>query len=423
MTDPSLDDLMRAGDPAFLDVLARVTDPERLRSLARRWLGDRRPGPRPLLLAYLDRPLLPLHEPLLARLLRGAMRSEDDELMGAFLVLLDRSVRRYRRAEKWLLRAAPRPRREHEAYRLLAVSTRLVWRRQTWRYFERLGRMCPARYVPAVRAALYRYREEDVEGRSLLDNWGLFSILYRHNPFFTRTRSGWRENLPFPSLSDLAPAPAFEPLWRTERGTLLGLMATAPCAVVRRWAAWMVRRQHPSREQQRELAPAFLESPDADVRAVGAHWSEPPASEDPVARWRRLVVSPDPDARAALLAWLESHQRGWPLVLRDALPLSPHRDVLWMRVLLCVHGPWKPTLDLLVRQLLARLAWRPADAGDLLPMLAEVLRHASGPAWAEALAGLVRLTRVHPDWRAVVESEVPGLRLEGEGLNQSLQRS
>src|SRR5262245_7744061 len=87
-------DLLAEGDPLFLLRLAALTDPARLRALARRWYPCAGPGPRRLLLAYLDGARNAFHEPLVVRLLRAAARAGDDEVMAAFLVLFDRSVRR-----------------------------------------------------------------------------------------------------------------------------------------------------------------------------------------------------------------------------------------------------------------------------------------------------------------------------------------
>ncbi len=90
-----VEDTLRRGDPLFVRELRRITDAERLGAFAPRWYGDPRPEARRLLLDYLDQPLNAFrHEPLVKRLFKLAEAAGDDEVMGRFLVLFDRSVRR-----------------------------------------------------------------------------------------------------------------------------------------------------------------------------------------------------------------------------------------------------------------------------------------------------------------------------------------
>src|SRR5262245_452619 len=88
------------GDPAFVDELRRLSNPDRLGGFAPKWLADRRPSSRRLLLEYLDRPLNAYrHEALVKRLFKAAEKSGDDEAMGAFLVAFDRAQRRVRKVK------------------------------------------------------------------------------------------------------------------------------------------------------------------------------------------------------------------------------------------------------------------------------------------------------------------------------------
>jgi hypothetical protein len=81
-----------------VDELRRVHFAGRLGDFAARWFADTRPFARIALLDYLSRPLnCYRHEPLVKRLFKLAERAADDEVMSAFLVALDRSIRRERR--------------------------------------------------------------------------------------------------------------------------------------------------------------------------------------------------------------------------------------------------------------------------------------------------------------------------------------
>src|SRR5436305_596235 len=84
-------------DAGFVAELRRVHWAGRLGDFAARWFADRRPFARAALFDYLSRPLnCYRHEPLVKRLFKLAERADDDELMGAFLAALDRTIRRER---------------------------------------------------------------------------------------------------------------------------------------------------------------------------------------------------------------------------------------------------------------------------------------------------------------------------------------
>src|SRR5690242_5207793 len=92
------EELFARGDAGFVDELRRVHFADRLGDFAARWRADPRPFARAALFDYLSRPLsFYRHEPLVKRLFKLAERAGDDELMGAFLVAFDRSIRRVRR--------------------------------------------------------------------------------------------------------------------------------------------------------------------------------------------------------------------------------------------------------------------------------------------------------------------------------------
>ena len=84
-----------AGDPAFVDQMRQVHDPEVLKSLAARWAADARLGARSLLRAYFDRPLNAYgHEVLVKRLFKAAEAAGDDEALAWMMTALDRSIDR-----------------------------------------------------------------------------------------------------------------------------------------------------------------------------------------------------------------------------------------------------------------------------------------------------------------------------------------
>jgi hypothetical protein len=131
-----------------------------------------------------------------------------------------------------------------ERCRLFSLETRRYLRRRAWRYFRKLGKEHPERYVPALAAALKCYRDEDVpDGLALIDCWGLTHALFHHSPALVSRRSGWGL-APAHGLSELAPAPIYEPLWRASPRVLLDLVTEARSRPVRQWAVRMIQRDH-----------------------------------------------------------------------------------------------------------------------------------------------------------------------------------
>ncbi|HUR55026.1 MAG TPA: hypothetical protein VMZ71_12915, partial [Gemmataceae bacterium] len=112
--------LFERGDALFLNKLRRIHSPDLLGGFATKWIADKRPFARTILLEYLSRPLNCFrHEALVKRLFKLAEKNGDDEVMGAFLVALDRTVRRERRQRTVTRRGEFRTRPEaEEAMRL-----------------------------------------------------------------------------------------------------------------------------------------------------------------------------------------------------------------------------------------------------------------------------------------------------------------
>ncbi len=98
-----VEELFARGDPKFVAEMRQVHDPERLGAFAAKWLADSRAFARQAIFEYLALPMnCYRHEPLVKRLFKLAEKAGDDELMGAFLVAFDRTIRRVRkRVMQW----------------------------------------------------------------------------------------------------------------------------------------------------------------------------------------------------------------------------------------------------------------------------------------------------------------------------------
>ncbi len=129
-----------------------------------------------------------------------------------------------------------------DRFRLFSVPTRYYLRRRAWRYFRRLGKTDPERYVAAISEAMVLYRDDDVAGGlALIDNWGLMHALFHHSRVLAARPSGWML-VADRSLAEVEPAPIFEEPWLSNPRALLDLIARAQCRPVRRWAARMLGR-------------------------------------------------------------------------------------------------------------------------------------------------------------------------------------
>jgi hypothetical protein len=279
--DPNWDRTLRlfqAGAPEFVEEVRHRVNAATLATFAETWFTDPRTEAKRLLFAYLERPLnCPRHEPLVKRLFKFAEGAGDDAVMARFLVALDRTVRR-RRATKqrydYRLReyhqyeavvtppdttlprddrtySGPWYSRNREAFTagkfLFSVPTRNYLRRRAWRYFRKLGRQRPDRYIPAVCTALKLYTDADLpDGLALLDNWGLVHILFHHSPTIEARPSGWRV-APGGTLSRLQPDPMFRKLWLRSPEPAFDLLVNARSRPVRMWARHMLLRHFPDR--------------------------------------------------------------------------------------------------------------------------------------------------------------------------------
>ena len=152
---------------------------------------------------------------------------------------------------------------------------------------------------------------------------------------------------------------------------------------------------------------AVLNSPHADARAAGWAWFQ---ADDALWAnlevWTSLLGSPYPDIQAACAA-----------VADLPVEIEPTRlDRVRTAVLLRPHGASriKPGV---IRRVVARLETIPTgsddEAGELLGLLAVVVRSARAPERRAALAALVGLAECRPEWRGRIESAVPALQFDG----------
>ncbi len=352
-----VEELRERGDPAFVDELRKITDADRLGAFAPKWYADRRAASRRLLLEYLNRPLnAARHEPLVKRLFKLAEAAADDEVMGRFLVLFDRSVRR-RRTRRY--RSAPNdyggqevetltvpqnttmprwkganPRHDPartQKRRLFSVHTRNYLRRRAWRYFRKLGKQQPARYLPAVVAALKLYEDADTpDGVALLDNWGLIHALFHHCPALVARAHGW-----FPAeghtLAELAPAPIYEDLWKAQPPALIELLKGARCRPVRQWTIRVIRKDHPGLLSGLPLADllALLGHEDAEVVALAAEALQgmPGLDRLSLESWLTLLETPNADALEILCDLMIRNLRPEAVTLEQVVWLACRRPL------------------------------------------------------------------------------------------------
>ncbi len=349
-------------DDRFLEQLARVSTLSKLAALADRWKKDPRPWARNQLLTYLEEPLNhPGHHPIIKRIFKHAEESGDHELMAAFMVAFDRSVRRVRKTrmmfqkntgEWWqeeflstprnsippnMTRTARDPMTRRKILisvkigpesRLFSLHTRNYLRRRVWRYFRRLGFARPFEYVNAVLPALKRYRDADfASGEHILDNWGLMHICYQHDDTvqFSSSHATIQEGA---TIADRQPAPYFPELWKSPEAFsgLLSLVREAQSRLVREWAKELLRRDHGEACSGLGLEDivALLEHEHADVQEFGAELLQSAAGLEkaPLSFWLKLMEVRNPRALAIVCDLMKLHVSSDRLQLDQMLELA-----------------------------------------------------------------------------------------------------
>jgi hypothetical protein len=125
-----------------------------------------------------------------------------------------------------------------------------------------------------------------------------------------------------------------------------------------------------------------------------------------------LLESPYDDVRLALATDLDERLRRAKAdgALDLSLALDPDRlRLLWASILLNVRrgSRVKPRV---VEQVARRLAHRPEEAEQLLPLLGVALRSLRGPERNVALAAVVRLVANQPEAAPLVQRSLPELQ-------------
>lgn len=517
------------GDPRFVDEIRGFHDAETLARFAERWYRDIRPASRRLLLEYLDRPLNSFrHEPLVKRLFKLAEAAGDDEVMAAFLVLFDRSIRRVRRRKRhyeyrstasqveaasvmalwqaqgyedvstwtgwqgqisvhgrwfeevlamprgttmprgvfveavdfvnwtpkrirvpdWVVRLRLKPADFRETdpahipaellprlgrFRLYSVATRQYLRRRAWRYFRKLGRVHPERYVSAISAALIRYTDEDVsDGVALMDNWGFMHALFHHSPALVPDPCHW--NLAEDhTLAELEPAPYYARLWKASPRALVDLLTGVRCRPVRQWAATWIRREPAARASvTMEEWLDLLSLNDPEVVSLAAELIREARGLESVSpeRWLTLAASVEPAALEILAELMEQHLPPDRVSLDQAAMLAKGRSLPLARLGLTWLGSKHPTNEEECRTLLGLADAEAATVrADLVRWsrgvlsasphfqsnwVVEILDARHADARAEGLAWLREEPRARDDvavWQRLMESPYDDVRL------------
>ncbi len=252
-------ELLAEGSPRFVSELTSLAG-KKLVSIADRWCSDERPAARRMLLDYVlggcDRPGQRL---LVKRLLAAASKREDDELMGCFLVALDRMEKRWLveregwdddanepRPEEALATSPLLPLRAREGAEgegdAFSVKTRLFMSRWVFRYFRRLAFRDPGRYIGGVAPAIARFTDADLaDVAKLLDAWSLVHVLYHGSEVLVRDPRGIRV-APDRALADLEFAPLKKEAWAGSFEVAFALARDARSRPVARFAIHLLTK-------------------------------------------------------------------------------------------------------------------------------------------------------------------------------------
>jgi hypothetical protein len=399
--------LFQAGSLDFVDEVRQRVDATVLAPFAETWYTDARIEARRLLFAYLERPLnAPRHEPLVKRLFKFADNAGDDAAMARFLVGLDRTIRRKRGvARQWNYRT-----RAYEQFEtitipgdtmlsrddrfyvgawyaqnrekftkgkyLFSIPTRHYLRRRAWRYFRKLGRKNPERYVPAICTALKLYTDADVpDGLGLLDNWGLCHVLFHHSPVLEARPTGWyvAEGHFLPQLQ---PEPMFSRLWLRSAEPIFDLLVNAKCQTVGVWAAKMLRKHFPSRLAEVEVDQLldWLVADNAVLNDLAVEFLERAGGLEriPVETWLALTEDAKPDLMDRICELILRVVKPEAVSFADAVRLAMQRPVPLARLGVAFLQGKKPATEDEVKAL---FGLREAQAD---PLRADLVKWACG---------------------------------------------
>lgn len=354
--------MFAAGAAEFVDAIRQRVNAPQLATFAETWFNDTRPEARRLLFAYLERPLnSPRHEPLVKRLFKFADAAGDDAVMARFMVGFDRTIRRrrttvevynYRTREYDERETVVTPgdtvlSRDDRSYTgtwfaqnreqfvagkfLFSVPTRNYLRRRAWRYFRKLGRQHPDRYVPAVCEALKLYTDADVpDGLALLDNWGLVHVLFHYSPTIVSKPTGWVV-APNGTLSKLQPDPMFRKLWLRSPEPIFDLLVNAKCRPVSMWAMHVLRRNFPDRLSRLTLDEllAWVVSPNSVLNELAVDLLEARGGLESVtvAQWLELTEKARPELLDRICEMVARAVKPEQVKFADAVKLAMQRPV------------------------------------------------------------------------------------------------
>ncbi|MCC7384043.1 MAG: hypothetical protein IT384_19530 [Deltaproteobacteria bacterium] len=422
-----LEEHFESGDRRFLDELYGSTAEKKLQAFAPRWLKDRRPFAREMLLAYIDDGCdRPHHRALVKKLYKNTEDAKDDELLAHFLVSFDRllgrklvELRYYDWAERetktrkaLISSGLPRSRHAADQEGRFTQVTRAYLIRRVFRRFRELARRDGERYFAAAKQALLLYRDQHLSRpEQLLDAWSLVHICYHGSPVIARSPRGARLG-GGRALAELSPAPYAPALWRGRFEAVLDLFVRAPARTVRVFALGWLEREYAADLGAIPLSRllVLLKSPHDDVQLFAVRRLKDVSGLEslPIGQWLELLEIEHPIALPILAELFEEHVAPSRLTLEECVRLA--------------RAPTAPVADLGLRWLRARKISGEPQIAQLLP-IAEARTPSTR---AEASAWLVDLLRSAPaakpeHLREVVDSRFADAReaalplLEQEG--------
>jgi hypothetical protein len=235
------------------------------------------------------------------------------------------------RLKKPSLAELPQVLKKLKTFRLFRVATRNYLRRRAWRYFRKLGKTQPERYVGAVSRALALYRDEDVtDGLALIDNWGLTHILFHNSPVLEARPGGWTIRAGR-SLAELSPTPMYEDLWDQSPDKTVELLSTARSSTVRQWAIRRIEADPTSHRPGLSLEGwlGLLGHRDPAIVALAARILEGMDGLEGISvdRWVALAGSTDPMALDVLCRLIDRHVKPGQVSLEQGVTLTGARSL------------------------------------------------------------------------------------------------
>lgn len=294
------DTYFRNADDQFFSLWMTERSPEVLLPFLATWVDDNRPWARDQLMQYVLRvPESSAHRLVLKRLFKRCEYGRDHQILGCFLVTLDRMLRRQltgcrlpdgddrlrlpsrRRVQQRLRRGKTECSGDSPVLSigdtkdpsadgpLYSNRTALYLRRRVWRYFRRLSFDDPSAYLHTITESLKRYEDRDFhDGENLLDNWSLMHACYFHSGLleFSAVHVNLNQGS---TLNDLRAAPWKSALWMTPEALplLIDLIESAGSALVRIWAMELFTQRTADCESTGAgLLARFLSNADRRVR-------------------------------------------------------------------------------------------------------------------------------------------------------------